>query len=267
MIVEFLGTSGAGKSTFIPILTNILRDDGLTAMSATEAIHSYMRKTCIGRLVCFLMPQALQGPSLWRVFSYFIVKFCTAQFALKNPRLISDVVRSQLYRPIPWRHRQLILRLFFQMTGWRQFLERRRQPTDTLVFDEGFVHRATHMFASESERPNVDQVVAYLKRIPRLDLVIWVQAPLDACLARIYARGLQTRLRGLETSEVVQFLANAEQVVNIAAQYLNNTGSTVIQLENKGDLTASTSELRCKLSEYWFSQPDLYHKVHSAEVA
>ena len=124
---------------------------------------------------------------------------------------------------------------------------------------------ATHMFASESERPNVDQVVAYLKRIPRLDLVIWVQAPLDACLARIYARGLQARLRGLETSEVVQFLANAEQVVNIAAQYLNNTGSTVIQLENKGDLTASTSELRCKLSEYWFSQSDLY-KVHSAKI-
>jgi thymidylate kinase len=121
---------------------------------------------------------------------------------------------------------------------------------DALIFDEGFVHRATHMFASESEWPNLDQVVAYLERIPQLDLVIWVQAPLDTCLARIYTRGLQTRLRELETPEVTQFLANTEQVVNIAAQHLNNVGCKVIPVENKSDLATSTSELRCKLSEH-----------------
>jgi thymidylate kinase len=250
MIVEFLGTSGAGKSTLVPIVMKLLRDDGLTAMSATEAIHFYMRKTCIGRLVCFLMPQALQGPILWSVFSYLILKFYIAKFAIKNPRLMGYVVRSQLSRPIPWRHRWLVLRLFFRMAGWHQFLKRRLQPTEVLIFDEGFTHRATHMFASELERPNPDQVAAYLKRIPRLDLIIWVQAPLDTCLARICARGLQARLYGLATPQVAQFLTNAEQAVNIAARYLTDIGCQVIQVENKGDLATSTGELRCKLSEH-----------------
>jgi thymidylate kinase len=255
MIVEFLGTSGAGKSTLIPILIKLLHDDGLTAMSATEAIHFYMRKTWVGRLVCFLMPQALQGPILWRVFSYFILKLYIGKFATRHPKLIHYVVRSQLHRSAPWRHRWLILRLFFQMAGWHQFLECRLRPTEALILDEGFVHRATHMFASESEQPNPVHVLAYLQQLPRLDLVIWVQAPLDICLARIYARGLQTRLRGLSALEVTQFLTNAERVVNIAAEYLNDIGCQVIQVENEGDLTTSTGRLRCKLSEHLAHRP------------
>ena len=250
MIVEFLGTSGAGKSTLIPIVTKLLRDGGLMAMSATEAIHFYMRKTLVGRLVCFLMPQALQGPILWRVFSYFMLNFYIAKFTMDNPRLIGYVVRSQLHRPIPWRHRRLILRLFFQMAGWYQFLKCRLQPTESLIFDEGFAHRVTHMSVSEAEQPDADQIVAYLKLLPRSDLVIWVQAPLGTCLARIYARGLQVRLRGLEAQDVERFMANAEQVVNIASGYLKAANWQVIEVENEGDLEGCCAELSRNLAKY-----------------
>jgi len=249
MIIEFLGTSGVGKSTLIPVLIEFLRDDGLPAMTAIEAIHFYMRKTCVGRLVCCLMPPALQGPILWRVFSWFILKFSIAKFAMENPRLTSYVVESQLHRPIPRRHRWLILRLFFQMAGWYQFLKYRLQQNEALILDEGFVHRATHMFVSESEPLYAEQIVSYLKWIPRSDLVIWVQAPLDTCLARIHSRGIQARLRNLGTSDVTRLLANAEQVVSIAAQYLSDTGYNIIQVENNSDLTTSTGELRRQLSK------------------
>ena len=252
MIIEFLGTSGAGKSTLFPVLIKLLRDDGLPAMSAVEAIHFHMRKTCVGRLVCCLMPPALQGPILWRVFYWFILKFSIAKFAMENSRLTSYVVKSQLHRPIPRRHRWLILSLFFEMAGWYQFLKYRLQQNEALIFDEGFVHRATHIFVSESEPLCAEQIAAYLEWIPRSDLVIWVQAPLDACLARIYSRGLQVRLRNLETSEVTRFLANAEQVVNITAQYLSEIGYNVIQVENNSDLTTSTSELRRQLSKHLY---------------
>jgi thymidylate kinase len=251
MMIEFLGNSGAGKSTLIPILKQLLRDDGLAAMSALEAIHHYMRKTYAGRLICLLAPRALQGPILWRFFSYFTSNLSAAVFALENPRLISYVVRSQLSRQIPWRHRRLILRLFFQMTGWYRFLKSRSKPGEVLLFDEGFVHRATHIFVSESECLDPDHIAAYLSLLPRSDLVVRIQAPLDTCLARVYARGLQIRLRNLEAPEIEQFMANAERVVDITAQYLENSGWETIKVKNDGDLEASATDLRQQLTRHF----------------
>jgi thymidylate kinase len=250
MIVEFLGTSGAGKSTLIPVVTNLLRDDGLMAMSAPEAIHFHMRKTFVGRLVCFLAPSALRGSILWGVFSFFMLKFYIAKFAVTNPQLACHVVRLQWRRPIPWQHRWSILRLFFQMTGWHQFLKSRLQPTEVLVLDEGFAHRATHMFVSASEQPDAEQIAAYLKLLPRPDLVIRVQTPLDTCLARIHSRGQQPRLRALQPQDAVRFVTNQEEVANITSWYLENAGLEVLSIENDGDLTASAADLRHKLSEY-----------------
>jgi thymidylate kinase len=250
MIIEFLGNSGAGKSTLIPAVAGLLRDDGLVAMPVTEAIHCYMRKTGVGRLVCFLAPRAWQGPILWRVFSYGLSRLHAARFTMQNLRLVRYVVTTQRRRPIPGQHRRLILRLFFRMIGSYHFLRSRVQPGEVLLIDEGFVHRVVHMFVSASERPAPDQVAAYLKLLPRSDLVVWVQAPLDVCQARISARGLQVRLRGLEAHEVVQFLENAQQVVSIAAQYLKGMGWDVVAVDNGGAPAAAAADLHRSLGQY-----------------
>jgi thymidylate kinase len=253
MIFEFLGNSGSGKSTLIPILIRILQDEGLIAMSMTEAIHYYMRKTYLGRIIGFLAPQAWNGPILWRVFSHFNSRLCTARFALQNPRLMCYVIKSQLRRPIPRQHRRLILRLFFQMAGGYHFLKSRVQPDHILILDEAFVHRVVHMFASESEPIRPDQVLEYLKLLPRSDLVIMVQAPLEMCLARIHARGLQVRLRGLEARGVERFMMNAEQVVGIASQYLKEANWEIIEVENNGDLEVCSAELCRSLTQYFLT--------------
>ena len=163
MIVEFLGNSGAGKSTLIPILIQLLRDDGLTAISVTEAIHHYMRQTLLGRALCRLMPKSLQGPILWRVFSYVTRNLYIAKFTIRHPQFVRYVLSSQLGRQIPWRHRWLILLLFFQMAGEYHFLKSHSRPNEIIIFDEGFVHRAVHMFVSVPEQINPDQVIEYLK--------------------------------------------------------------------------------------------------------
>jgi thymidylate kinase len=250
MIFEFLGNSGAGKSTLIPILSRFLQDNGFTAMSTTQAIHHYMRKTYLGRVICYLAPPTLQGPILWRVFAHFIRKLYFVGFAVRNPRLVHYVVTSQLRRPIPWQHRRLILRLFFHMTGSYRFLKSRVRPDEILILDEGFVHRATHMFVSESEQPTPQQIVAYLKLLPSSDLVIWVQTPLDVCLARIQARGLQMRLRNLKAQDVAQFMTNVEQVVNITSQHLKTAGFQVIEVQNDGDLEACAAELQHSVRQF-----------------
>lgn len=250
MIVEFMGLSGSGKSTHIPILTRLLRDDGLVAMSVTEAIHHYMRKTHLGRFICALIPQAMQGSVLWCVFYYCLSQFYVAQFIIAHLKLVDRVVRLQFHRPIPLRHKWLLLRLFLEMAGRYQFLRSRPQPDEVLVFDEGFVHRSTHLFVSAAEQLDPDQIRAYLRLIPQADLIIRIQAPFNVCLTRIHARGLQTRLRKLSEQDINRFMANAEQVTNIVSQYLKNTGWHVIEVENQGDLSTSTVELHHAIRSY-----------------
>jgi len=249
MIIEFMGTSGSGKSTLIPGLIRILRDDGLTAMPATEAIQHYMHKTHLGRLICTLMPSSLQEPVLRGVFDFLLSRFYAVRFVASRPRLASYVVKLQLRRHIPWRHKWLILRLFFQMASWYQFLQ--RQPSnEVVVFDEGFAHRVTHLFVSEVEQPDGDRILAYLKLLPQSDLVIWVQAPLETCLNRIHARGLQVRLRGRSEQDIAQFMLCAEQVTNFAAHYLAEAGWHMAKVENQRDLAAGIAELRHAVLEY-----------------
>ena len=250
MIVEFLGNSGAGKSTLVPASIQFWRDKGLTAMSVTEAIHHHMRRTVLGRVVCWLAPRAWQGPILWRVFSHTTAKLHSAAFALRHVQLTRHVLASQLRRKIPRQHRRLILRLFFNMAGQRHFFESRSRPGEIIVFDEGFVHRAVHLFVSESERPDPKRVLAYLELVPRSDLVILVQAPLKVCLERIYERGLQVRLRGLKAEEVARFVEHAEEVINIASQYINKAGWQVIEVENNSDAATCAAGLCRNLEGY-----------------
>jgi thymidylate kinase len=250
MIIEFSGNTGAGKSTLVPILTQLLRDADQVARTTKEAIYHYTARTRVGQVVCSLTPAVLRGPALWRLFSYGISRVNMVRFASKNPQLVRHVVSSQLRRPIPWRHKWLILRLFFRMAGEYHFLTSQAQAEEILVFDEGFVHRAVHMFVSESEQPDPRQIISYLGLLPRSDLVVWVSAAPDTCLARIHARGLQKRLRGLTAKEVERFVEHSAQVVNVAVQYIKQAGWSVVEIANEGDLSVCSAELHQAVSLY-----------------
>lgn len=247
MIIEFLGNTGSGKSTLIPVLLECLRADGRTAMSVTEAIHTYARKTWWGRVICCFVPQTWQGPVLWRVFGFFFSKVHIVRFSIRYPGLVRFVIRSQLERSIPWKHRHLILSMFFRMLGQYAFLTFWAYQRDILVIDEGFVHRAVHLFVSESERIEPARVIDYLELLPQSDVIVWVETPLDVCLERVYARGLQVRLRRLQSCQVSQFMENAEQVIDVAARYLQSAGRQVVRITNQGDLNLSRAELQEKI--------------------
>jgi thymidylate kinase len=147
------------------------------------------------------------------------------------------------------------------MASEYHFLSSRAQADEVVVFDEGFVHRAVHMFVSASEQLNAHQIIEYLKWLPRSDVVIWVKSPLDTCLARIHARGLQVRLSDLTTEGIARFVANAEQVVNIASQYLRDTGWSVVEITNDGDLGKCAAEMHHSVEPYLFQMASAVGEV------
>ena len=247
MIFEFLGTTGSGKSTLIPAVMQFLQTKNIKALSVTEAIHEYMGQSLTGRLVKLFVPRPYQKPVLWRIFSYGVVRWHSLKFMVKHSCLTWYVVTFQFRRPIPLPHRWLILRLFFNMVGQYAYFQNRLQSGQVIVFDEGFVHRTTHLFVSATEYPDVVRIEKYLSLIPRPEQIIFVKASPDQCLSRINRRGLQVRLRNLPADSVAIFVQHAARVVDVVSTYAKTAGWQIIEIDNNSDLSAGVNQLQSKL--------------------
>ncbi len=247
MIIEFIGTPGAGKTTLVPTVIGYFQERGVSALTVVEAARPYARRTLAGAVVSRLAPLSLRPQLLWQVFYYHSLLY-RIRFLVKHPRLIRQVLRSQKRRPIPAEERQHVLYWFFHLTGYYEFLAARSRSSEALILDEGFVHRVVQMNASDREEPDPAQIFAYVDLIPRPDLVIFPRAPWEVCERRIYQRGLWERFQHKSSVEVSRYVANSYLVVNTAIDYLKSKGWPIIEVDNSSDdASISKAELRSKL--------------------
>jgi thymidylate kinase len=259
MIIEFIGTPGAGKTTLLPTVAEYFLERDLHAFTVVEAARPCAQRTWLGKIVTQVFPREWQPPLLWQLFCH--LSTCHALlFSLAHPRLIYQVLSSQLQRPIPLEARHHALYWFFRLTGYSQFISQRARPDEVLLLDEGFVHRVVQMHASACEVPDAGRIAAYLDLVPRPDLVIAVHAPWEICLDRIYRRGLWKRYRTKGRAEVTRYVHNAHRVVNLAIDHMRSMGWALLELDNGGDDCLSTKEdLRYKLAR-------LSPRPHSEDV-
>jgi len=248
MIVEFIGTPGAGKTTLVPAVIDYLQEQGISARTVVEAARPYAQRTLVGAAVSRLAPPSLQRPVLWQIFYHQSLLYRIKFFA-KHARLIRQVSDFQKRRPISAEDRQHVLRWFFHLIGSYEFLKAHVRPDEALVLDEGFIHRVVQMFASDVEEPDPAQILAYVNRLPRPDLVIFPRAPWEVCERRIYQRGLWERFRHKSQAEVSRYVANSHRIVNLTVDTIKSQRWTVIEVDNgRDDLAASKAELRRKLA-------------------
>ena len=253
LIIEFIGTPGAGKTTLVPAAIEALQEQGIRARTVVEAARPYAQRTLPGKAVSWLTPPALHRPLLWQVF-YSLSLLNRFKFFLKNPRLVRQVLAAQIRRPIPAVERQHGLHWFLHLTGCYEFLRTQARPDEALIFDEGFIHRVVQLNASDAEEPNPTQILAYVDLIPRPEVVIFVQAPQEVCRQRVYDRGIWQRFRHKSPVEISRYIANSYRVVNLAVNHIKSQGWAVIEIDNGSDDPASSkAELRRALTKI----PDL----------
>jgi adenylate kinase family enzyme len=255
MIIEFIGTPGAGKTTLLPVVAEYLHEQGIQARTVVEAARPAAQRTWAGHVITHVVPRKWQRPLLWQLFHHLSTGY-RLLFSLSHPRLIRQVVSSQVRRPVPVEARHHALHWFFNLTGNYQFLRAHAQPDEALLLDEGFVHRVVQMNASAVEEPEPARIAAYLEMVPRPDLVIAVHAPWELCLERIYRRGLWERYRSKSHEEVARYVQNAHRVVNLAVNHLRSSGWTLIEIENGDDnAPPPQAELRSKLAALSLGRP------------
>lgn len=233
MIIEFISTPGAGKTTMMRAAVQSLNARGYHAWAANDAARPVAARTLPGRAIAALPPR-LQRPLLWQLF-YATAWMERARFNARHRELVRGVQVYQRRRPLAAADRHHVMRWFNHHTGVYEFMRRRAGPTDVILFDEGFTHRVVQLFASERDAPQVAAVGAYVALLPRPDLLIHVAAPLDVCLARVRARGVWPRFAAKGAADTERFLAAAEQAVAVAVAAARDLGWMVVALDNGAD--------------------------------
>ena len=232
MVIELIGTPGAGKTTLIPAIVGSLRERGIEAFTVVDAARPYAQRTFWGKVVHSLAPRSLHRPLLWQLF-YRLSTLYRLLFAIKHPRLIWQVLSSQLQRPEAADVRQRkVLHWYFRLTGYYEFLRGHARSGEALVFDEGFVHRVVQLFASSVEEPDKAQVRAYIDLLVQPDLVVFARTPWQTCKRRIVHRGLWQRASHKSPAEISEFVFNAHLAVNLAVDHMKSKGWNIIEVDN-----------------------------------
>jgi len=250
MIVEFIGTPGAGKTTLVPAVSSYLNEKGYQAYSVLEAARPFAQRTFSGKVAKKILPRNLLKPALWQIF-YFSSYFHRSKFHRNHPSLLRTVRDHQEGRPITPYDLNHVMRWFIHLTGYYQFFIEFMEAEDAVIYDEGFVHRVVQLFASENEEPDFGLVAKYLDLIPKPDLVVFTNTPAEVCEERVFKRGVWERFEKKGPEATSTFISHASKVVNFSASYLGDRHWNLIEVQNgEGEISAAEETLKVQLSAW-----------------
>jgi len=258
MIVEFIGTPGAGKTTFMPVVSEYFRSRSSHPYSVIEAARPFAARTTIGKQVQLIPVEKLRRFLLWQIF-YSYSYYYRPRFAARNQTLMQQIVLEyQAQRPITKKDKKHVLHWFLHLTGSFEFLKTYIQTGDVLMFDEGFVHRVVQLFASEIESPDLDSVKRYLDMIPCPDLIIYPKVSSNVCEKRVFKRGVWNRFQTKGREETIKFIQNAHKIVTYAVEYIKIKDWKVIEVDNNGEnLAEAEAALKRTLSDSVIQVPGM----------
>lgn len=249
VIIEMLGSPGAGKTALLPTIEESCRAAGLVPFTIEAAARPFAARTGLGRLVQRVSPAHFESQALWGVFR-FVSGWHTVRMAIRRPDLMRYVLSSQWRRPPAADARgRRVAYWYLRLMGSYGLLQAVMRPGEVVVIDEGFVHRAVQLHSSSVETPTSAQLAAYLARVPSPDLVVHVDSSASVCRRRVQDRGVWSRLSHRSALEVEQFIDNAHQTVTLVRAQLGSRGWSVIDVDNdQPDPEVAASALRHELA-------------------
>jgi len=249
MVIDFIGSPGAGKTTVVPITIESLRQAGIDGHRLVDAARLSIKETVLGRITARILPVRYQDAALWHLF-YRLSLLYRMKFALKHFRLHQYVLDLQRNRPPEAdTAKRRVIPGFLSLMGAYETLLSRGKASGAILLDEGFIQRVVQLTASECEVPEAKTINTYLDLLPRTDLVIYINTPVSLCLDRVYTRGVWGHLRHKSPEEIARFVTNAHHGVELAVQAILERGWPLVEVRNTDPLEWTEGSLQQQIYE------------------
>jgi thymidylate kinase len=243
-VIELAGGPGAGKTTLLPLVVQALVGEGREPLEQALAGRKLAARTRPGRAVVRWTGGRNRDRALWLIYLAYATTLGIGLVA-SRPRLFASLAQ-QLRRPqeamVSERH---VVRWFIRSAGTERLFHRFGSVNEVLVADEGYVHRVVQLFTSAVERADNRAVRKYLAHVPKPDLLVVVDAPVDIAWERVRSRGIWARMSGLDEAAVYAFVRNATEAVWLAGDFAREENWQVMRVDNSSDMEKLAFDLRC----------------------
>ena len=114
-----------------------------------------------------------------------------------------------------------------------------------VIFDEGFIHKTHNLFIPSDDKINTDDILIYLKSIPKISLIINFNADYLVCLKRLKRRGLPFRLKNSSETEIINFIKESHDLSRFNSNKLPDffENIQVLNIENNLSIKETSSNL------------------------
>lgn len=247
--VEFAGIPGSGKTSICDSLILRLRErgGGRKALSSGEAFYEASKSMMdrFWRIFLLILPRSLAlSLSDW-LMNRSLMQFESQNlFLSKYGRSLLTFFESSQFPQLSINNKANSISFFMSTASTFETIKRSDFEGE-VIFSEGFIQKAIMFLCPDTGFQSKKHIVIdYLQSIPVPDIVIYVSADIDKCLARMKIResGLPLRLQGKKDEVVRDFLINAHAFFEFVVEYLEkNRHVKVLRINNNNSLSETLS--------------------------
>ena len=240
--IEFCGLPGSGKSALQePFIAELRRITGRPVMDREAMVDCCLRRRDDG-----LIKNALK-----RLPEFTWKRFLGLEYALPevhlfvsaNPSLMTQIFHSFTSPDVSNQARQCVMYAVFR-TIVEHSLAESFLKDETLVADEGFVHRIFTVFGYLRSEVREDDLRTFAEAIPLPDALIHIEASPENCEQRLALRAAYPLLLSDLTQEarIEQLRAGCERL-RISVNQVERRGVPVFRIENNGTLESGIQQI------------------------
>jgi thymidylate kinase len=208
MIVEFIGSTGAGKTTLIKHILYVSQREGINAVvgndfvlkqSRLDGIKSYLFRTILINLISMVACLATWRNNL--EFYLFAIRII-----LELPGTVTRFEKLFLMKNV------------LKKIGIYEIIRRHGSEQQVYLVDEGTLHVAHNLFVQVSGEADINDLSTFAKLVPLPHVVVYVRQDESVLIERTLARG-HKRVPDHSFADAAHFV---KQAVNMFDELVQN---------------------------------------------
>lgn len=177
MIIEFIGSTGAGKTTLANDVLGHCREQGIDILMAADFVLEQSRLNWIrsqfARTLCLDLLSSFACLATWR----------------NNLEFFAFASRVIMRLPVAWFEKLNLARNVLIKIGIYEIVRRRGSDLQIVVVDEGTLHAAHNLFVHISVRTNAGDLATFVRLVPLPDAAICVTQSESVLIQKTMERG------------------------------------------------------------------------------